>query len=282
MTINDSYYDEIIDNLDRVSVESVDGVSHLISDHSKLRDIAYNIRVSRILNLIKSEIFKNNFNALPLDEQAELRLAINSFLDDNIIDGYISSQVSVLANRDVKYITDGFEIECKLFNKYWDLIKSSGTVSLLDRELERYNDKMMSNVVLYDKIIDRIDESEKIVENGDKIISHFDLKLLDNLTSRIRKIRFIRLIRSEKFKNNFIKLSNDDQMYILKYVEKSMTLGEYNNPISDKLIKLLKELTGVSIDYILGIDQTAFDLIDVFDECIKLPDMVSKIYKENE
>lgn len=62
-----------------------------------------------------------------------------------------------------------------------------------------------------------------------------------------------------------------------------MTLGEYNNPISDKLIKLLKELTGVNIDYILGIDQSAFDLIDVFDECIKLPDTVSKIDdKENE
>lgn len=275
MTMENSYYDEIMDNLDRVSIESIDGVSHLLSDHSKLRDIVYDIRVSRIFNLIKSEIFKNNFNALPIDEQAELRLAINNFLDDNIIDGYIPSQVSVLANRDVKYITDGFEIECKLFNKYWDLIKSSGTVSLLDSELERYNNKIMSSGV-YDKIIDRIDETEKIVENGDKIISHFDLKLLDNIVSRIRKIRFIRLIRSEKFKNNFIKLSNDDQMYILKYVEKSMTLGEYNNPISDKLVKLLIELTGVDIEYILACDQSVSDLFDIHDKCTKLPDIVSK------
>lgn len=61
-----------------------------------------------------------------------------------------------------------------------------------------------------------------------------------------------------------------------------MTLGEYNNPISDKLIKLLKELTGVNIDYILGIDQPTFDLVDMFDECTKLPDIVSKIDKENE
>lgn len=281
MTMEKSYYDEIMDNLDRVSVESIDGVSHLISDHSKLRDIVYNIRVSRIFNLIKSEIFKNNFNALPIEEQAELRSAINNFLDDNIIDGYIPSQVSILANRDIKYITDGFEIECKLFNKYWDLIKSSGTVSLLDSELERYNNKIMSSGV-YDKIIDRIDETEKIVENGDKIISHFDLKLLDNIVSRIRKIRFIRLIKSEKFKNNFIKLSNDDQMYILKYVEKSMTLGEYNNPISDKLVKLLIKLTGVDIEYILACDQSVSDLFDIHDKCTKLPDTVSKINKENE
>ena len=140
----------------------------------------------------------------------------------------------------------------------------------------------MSNGI-YNKILNKIDNNESIVENGDKIISQFDLKLLDNITSRIRKIRFIRLIRSEKFKNNFIKLPGDDQLCILKYVEKSMTLGEYNNPISDNLVKLLIKLTGVDIDYILAIDQPTFDLIDVFDECIKLPDIVSKIDdKENE
>ena len=284
--MENTYYDEIMNSINsNNNITDKDGILYLHSDCDKVESIEYAIRASRILNLIKSETFKNNFNELPIDKQSEFRLALNSFLDDNIIDGYLPDIISKLAECDILYITNKYEVIDKLFDTYLDLIKSSGVVPEMSQELE--SDKGKTNKI-YDKIIDKINEHENIVDIGDRIISPLDSKLLDNIDYRIRKIRFVRLIKSEKFKNNFIKLSDDDQLYICKYVETTMSIREYIKPrpirpIGDRLMELLIKLTGVDKDYILAMDQPTFDLHHMFYECIKLPDIVSKIDdKENE
>lgn len=282
--MENTYYDEIMNSINsNNNITDKDGILYLHSDCDKVETIEYDIRASRILNLIKSETFKNNFNELPIDKQSEFRLALNSFLDDNIIDGYLPDIISKLAECDILYITNKHEVIDKLFDTYLDLIKSSGVVPEMSQELE--SDKGKTNKI-YDKIIDKINEHENIVDIGDRIISPLDSKLLDNIDYRIRKIRFVRLIKSEKFKNNFIKLSDDDQLYIHKYVETTISDREYIRPIrpiDDKLMALLIKLTGVDKDYILAMDQPTFDLHRMFYECIKLPDIVSKIDdKENE
>ena len=284
--MENTYYDEIMNSINsNNNITDKDGILYLHSDCDKVESIEYAIRASRILNLIKSETFKNNFNELPIDKQSEFRLALNSFLDDNIIDGYLPDIISKLAECDILYITNKYEVIDKLFDTYLDLIKSSGAVPEMSQELER--DKGKTNKI-YDKIIDKINEHENIVDIGDRIISPLDSKLLDNIDYRIRKIRFVRLIKSEKFKNNFIKLSDDDQLYICKYVETTMSIREYIKPrpirpIDDRLMELLITLTGVDKDYILAMDKPTFDLHRMFYECIKLPDIVSKIDdKENE
>ena len=128
------YYDEIMNSINSNNniITDNDGILYLHQDCDKVETIEYNIRASRILNLIKSETFKNNFNKLPIDKQSELRLALNGFLDDNIIDGYIPSQVSKLAECDILYITDKYKVIDKLFNVYLDLIKSPYIVSKID------------------------------------------------------------------------------------------------------------------------------------------------------
>lgn len=284
--MENTYYDEIMNSINsNNNITDKDGILYLHSDCDKVESIEYAIRASRILNLIKSETFKNNFNELPIDKQSEFRLALNSFLDDNIIDGYLPDIISKLAECDILYITNKYEVIDKLFDTYLDLIKSSGVVPEMSQELE--SDKGKTNKI-YDKIIDKINEHENIVDIGDRIISPLDSKLLDNIDYRIRKIRFVRLIKSEKFKNNFIKLSDDDQLYICKYVEITMSIREYIKPrpirpIDDRLMELLIKLTGVDKDYILAMDKPTFDLHRMFYECIKLPDIVSKIDdKENE
>ena len=284
--MENTYYDEIMNSINsNNNIIDKDGILYLHSDCDKVESIEYAIRASRILNLIKSETFKNNFNELPIDKQSEFRLALNNFLDDNIIDGYLPDIISKLAECDILYITNKYEVIDKLFDTYLDLIKSSGVVPEMSQELE--SDKGKTNKI-YDKIIDKINEHENIVDIGDRIISPLDSKLLDNIDYRIRKIRFVRLIKSEKFKNNFIKLSDDDQLYICKYVETTMSIREYIKPrpirpIDDRLMELLIKLTGVDKDYILAMDQPTFDLHRMFYECIKLPDIVSKIDdKENE
>lgn len=284
--MENTYYDEIMNSINsNNNITDKDGILYLHSDCDKVESIEYAIRASRILNLIKSETFKNNFNELPIDKQSEFRLALNSFLDDNIIDGYLPDIISKLAECDILYITNKYEVIDKLFDTYLDLIKSSGAVPEMSQELE--SDKGKTNKI-YDKIIDKINEHENIVDIGDRIISPLDSKLLDNIDYRIRRIRFVRLIKSEKFKNNFIKLSDDDQLYIQKYVETTMSIREYIRPrpirpIDDKLMALLIKLTGVDKDYILAMDKPTFDLHRMFYECIKLPDIVSKIDdKENE
>lgn len=212
------YYDKIMDSLNSSNnIVNNNGIL-LQSDYDKIETMEYIIRISRMVNLIKSKTFKNNFNKLSDDKQEDISLALIDFLDTQIIDGYLPIIISELAECDISYITDKFEVIDKLVKGYFDLIKLTNIDSNIIEELK--GSDIVSNRI-YDKIINRIDESEKIVENGDKIISHFDLKLLDNITSRIRKIRFIRLIRSEKFKNNFIKLSNDDQLYIYLNVLKN-------------------------------------------------------------
>lgn len=132
--MKNTYYDEIMNSINSNNniITDNDGILYLHSDCDKVESIEYAIRASRILNLIKSETFKNNFNKLPIDKQSELRLALNSFLDDNIIDGYIPSQVSKLAECDILYITDKYEVINKLFNVYLDLIKSPYIVSKID------------------------------------------------------------------------------------------------------------------------------------------------------
>ena len=283
--MKNSYYDEIMNSINSNNniTTDKDGILYLHQDCDKVETTEYAIRASRILNLIKSETFKNNFNKLPIDKQSEFRLALNSFLDDNIIDGYIPSQVSELAECDITYITDKYEVINKLFNVYLDLIKSPDIVSKMSQELE--SDRVRTNKI-YDKIIDKINEHEKIVDIGDRIISPHDSRLLDRIVYRIRKIRFIRLIKSEKFKNNFNKLSDDDQLYICKYIETTMSIKEHKGPIrpiADKLVELLIKLTGVDVDYIVAMDKPTFDFLYMFYECIKLPDIVSKIDdKENE
>lgn len=284
--MENTYYDEIMNSINsNNNITDKDGILYLHSDCDKVESIEYAIRASRILNLIKSETFKNNFNELSIDKQSELRLVLNSFLDDNIIDGYLPDMISKLAECDILYITNKYEVIDKLFDTYLDLIKSSGVVPEMSQELE--SDKGKTNKI-YDKIIDKINEHENIVDIGDRIISPLDSKLLDNIDYRIRKIRFVRLIKSEKFKNNFIKLSDDDQLYICKYVETTMSIREYIKPrpirpIDDRLMELLIKLTGVDKDYILAMDKPTFDLHRMFYECIKLPDIVSKIDdKENE
>lgn len=137
--MKNTYYDEIMNSINSNNniITDNDGILYLHQDCDKAETIEYNIRVSRILNLIKSETFKNNFNKLPIDKQSELRLALNNFLDDNIIDGYIPSQVSKLAECDILYITDKYEVINKLFNVYLDLIKSPYIVSKInDKENE--------------------------------------------------------------------------------------------------------------------------------------------------
>ena len=284
--MENTYYDEIMNSINsNNNITDKDGILYLHSDCDKVESIEYAIRASRILNLIKSETFKNNFNELPIYKQSEFRLALNSFLDDNIIDGYLPDIISKLAECDILYITNKYEVIDKLFDTYLDLIKSSGVVPEMSQELE--SDKGKTNKI-YDKIIDKINEHENIVDIGDRIISPLDSKLLDNIDYRIRKIRFVRLIKSEKFKNNFIKLSDDDQLYICKYIETTMSIREYIKPrpirpIDDRLMELLIKLTGVDKDYILAMHKPTFDLHRMFYECIKLPDIVSKIDdKENE
>ena len=131
--MENTYYDEIMNSINsNNNITDKDGILYLHQDCDKVETIEYAIRTSRILNLIKSETFKNNFNKLPIDKQSELRLALNSFLDDNIIDGYIPTQVSKLAECDILYITDKYEVINKLFNVYLDLIKSPDIVSKID------------------------------------------------------------------------------------------------------------------------------------------------------
>ena len=127
------YYDEIMNSINsNKNIIDKDGILYLHQDCDNAETIEYNIRVSRILNLIKSETFKNNFNKLPIDKQSKLRLALNNFLDDNIIDGYIVSQMSKLAECGILYITGKYEVINKLFNVYLDLIKSPYIVSKID------------------------------------------------------------------------------------------------------------------------------------------------------
>lgn len=131
--MKNTYYDEIMNSINsNKNIIDKDGILYLHQDCDNAETIEYTIRASRILNLIKSETFKNNFNKLPIDEQSELRLALNNFLDDNIIDGYIPSQVSKLAECDITYITGKYEVINKLFNVYLDLIKSPYIVSKID------------------------------------------------------------------------------------------------------------------------------------------------------